>query len=183
GIQLRSHERGSARRAGDRSIPRRAGGIGAAPGSRRRIGLSRRGRGVLWRRIGWSRLSGFALIALLLVLWQTASATRAISPFYFPSLRRVARGLFPSTLHRSSPWAVALSLLRGFGGWCNAIAVGVTMGVLAGYLRFVYQLIEPLVELLRPIPSPAIIPLAILLLGIGSTMKVAIVAWACVFPM
>jgi ABC-type nitrate/sulfonate/bicarbonate transport system permease component len=135
------------------------------------------------RRIGWSRLSGFALIALLLLAWQTASVTRAVSPFYFPSLDRVARSLVAATVDGSIPLAVAVSLLRGLGGYAIAIALGVTLGVLAGYHRVVYHLIEPLVELLRPIPSPAIIPLAILLLGIGSTMKVAIVAWACVFPM
>jgi ABC-type nitrate/sulfonate/bicarbonate transport system permease component len=138
---------------------------------------------VVRRRIGWSRLSGYALIVLLLALWQTASATRAISPFYFPSVGRVAQSLASATLDGTIPTAVAVSLLRGFAGYAIAIALGVTLGVLAGYHRAVHHLIEPLVELLRPIPSPAIIPLAILLLGIGSSMKVAIVAWACVFPL
>jgi ABC-type nitrate/sulfonate/bicarbonate transport system permease component len=59
-----------------------------------------------------------------------------------------------------------------------AIAIGVAMGVWRG----MYMLFEPLVELLRPIPSPAYLPIAILFLGIDNAMKVFMVAFASFFP-
>ncbi len=51
-----------------------------------------------------------------------------------------------------------------------------------GTSRFVYYLLEPVTELLRPIPSAAYIPIAILLLGVGSEMKIAVIALTSFFP-
>src|SRR5262249_34217463 len=106
----------------------------------------------------------------------------AVSPFYFPSVDRVARSFIAAILDGSLGAAVAVSLMRGLAGFAIAVLLGVGLGLLAGYHRAIPYLFEPLVELLRPIPSPAIIPVAILLLGIGSSMKIFIVAWACFFP-
>jgi ABC-type nitrate/sulfonate/bicarbonate transport system permease component len=141
---------------------------------------SPRGRGSARETL--ERLIGFGLVGLLLVAWQAASVTGAVSRFYFPSIDRIARSFMTLTLDGSLPHALAVSLGRGLAGYGLAIALGLSIGVLAGRHRFVYHLFEPTIELLRPIPSPAIIPIAILLLGIDSSMKVFIVAWACVFP-
>jgi ABC-type nitrate/sulfonate/bicarbonate transport system permease component len=105
-----------------------------------------------------------------------------LHPFYFPPVHRVVMGIVASLVDGTLPTAVAASLARGFAGYALAIAAGVTLGLLAGFYPFVRHLINPIVEFLRPLPSPAIIPVAILLLGIGATMKTFIVAWACFFP-
>lgn len=128
------------------------------------------------------RLLGFALMAAILGLWEAASVSGLLNPFYFPPVHHVATGLLASLLDGTLPGAVAASLARGFAGYAIAMAAAVTLGLLAGFYPFVRDLIDPTVEFLRPLPSPAIIPVAILLLGIGATMKVFIVAWACFFP-
>ena len=51
-----------------------------------------------------------------------------------------------------------------------------------GYHRPTYALLEPTLELLRPIPKPALLPPLILLLGLGAPMKIAIVFLGVVFP-
>jgi ABC-type nitrate/sulfonate/bicarbonate transport system permease component len=51
-----------------------------------------------------------------------------------------------------------------------------------GGFTLVYRLMEPITEFLRPIPSSAYIPVAILFLGIGNEMKVFVVFLACLFP-
>jgi ABC-type nitrate/sulfonate/bicarbonate transport system permease component len=70
----------------------------------------------------------------------------------------------------------------GAQGYLIAALAGIGLGTLAGYHPVVRQAIEPIVDLVRPLPSPAIIPVAILFLGIGAAMKIFIVAWACFFP-
>jgi ABC-type nitrate/sulfonate/bicarbonate transport system permease component len=51
-----------------------------------------------------------------------------------------------------------------------------------GYVRFFYNLLEPITEVLRPIPSPAYLPIMILFLGIDDEMKIFMIAFATVFP-
>jgi ABC-type nitrate/sulfonate/bicarbonate transport system permease component len=51
-----------------------------------------------------------------------------------------------------------------------------------GRSQKIYYLLEPLTEMLRPIPSAAIIPIAILFLGIDDSMKIFVVAYACLWP-
>jgi hypothetical protein len=51
-----------------------------------------------------------------------------------------------------------------------------------GYVRFFYNLLEPITEVLRPIPSPAYLPIMILFLGIDDEMKIFMIAFASVFP-
>jgi ABC-type nitrate/sulfonate/bicarbonate transport system permease component len=97
------------------------------------------------------------------------------------------------------PSAVAVQLWRilgseGFGadiaatagllavGYLLACLVGAVLGLFMGTNRTAYLLFEPLVELLRPIPKPALLPPLILLLGLGFPMKTAIVFLGALFP-
>jgi ABC-type nitrate/sulfonate/bicarbonate transport system permease component len=67
-----------------------------------------------------------------------------------------------------------------------AFAIGCALAVAAGLLmgRFprVHGLLEPLVEVLRPLPKPALLPPLILFLGLGDAMKLTVVALGVFFP-
>jgi ABC-type nitrate/sulfonate/bicarbonate transport system permease component len=126
--------------------------------------------------------SGFLLILVLLAAWEGSALLELVSPFYLPAPHRVARSLVSVAFDGRLLPATVASLARGLAGYATAIVLGVTIGLLAGHHPRVRDLIDPLVELLRPLPSPAIIPPAILFLGIGASMKVFIIAWACFFP-
>jgi len=77
---------------------------------------------------------------------------------------------------------IAASLSRFLKGYALAAALAVSLGLCLGLWRPLYNLFEPVIELLRPMPSPATIPIAILFLGIGDEMKVAVTAYACSWP-
>src|SRR6266513_3094036 len=85
----------------------------------------------------------------------------------------------PAPAARGAPLLRRLgqSNLLGFG-FLIAIVVGVAVGVLMGYFTFVYKLLEPVTELIRPIPSPAYVPVAIIFLGIDDPMKIFVIAFA-----
>jgi ABC-type nitrate/sulfonate/bicarbonate transport system permease component len=67
-------------------------------------------------------------------------------------------------------------------GYLLASTIAVTLGVVLGYFRLVHSLLETLIEFLRPMPSVAIVPVAILLLGIGDSMIVAVTVYASTWP-
>ncbi|MBF8190440.1 ABC transporter permease [Nonomuraea sp. K274] len=67
-------------------------------------------------------------------------------------------------------------------GLLIAIAIAVPLGVLLGAIAPVERAIRPVLEFMRPIPSVAIIPLAILLIPVDELMKVSVIVYASIWP-
>lgn len=69
-----------------------------------------------------------------------------------------------------------------FIGFAIGSVVGIALGTAMGWWGAAYRLLEPLVEMLRPVPKAALVPPLMLFLGIGDTMKITSVALAVTFP-
>ncbi len=128
-----------------------------------------------------SRFAGAVLIVALLLIWQGVTVFGLVRS---PSLPPVSE-IFTTWWHLIVTGEIAKqllpSLVRIGAGYGAAVVAGVLFGIFMGYYRTAYNLFEPLTELLRPIPSPAYIPLAILFLGLGDEMKIFVIFFACVF--
>jgi ABC-type nitrate/sulfonate/bicarbonate transport system permease component len=74
------------------------------------------------------------------------------------------------------------TLLSAFGGLALGAGAGLVGGLALGLVRPLDRLMELSLELLRPIPSVAIIPIALIALGFGYRLEVAIVAFSCFWP-
>jgi ABC-type nitrate/sulfonate/bicarbonate transport system permease component len=74
------------------------------------------------------------------------------------------------------------TLASAFGGLAIGGAIGLALGVLFGALRPLDRLMEVTIEVVRPIPSVALIPVALVALGFGYRLEIAIVAFACTWP-
>ncbi|QJW83830.1 ABC transporter permease subunit [Ramlibacter terrae] len=127
------------------------------------------------------RVWGFVLVAALLLLWEASARLWVTSPNW-PPVSQVAvsgiEGLRNGELLR----VFASSPGRMLAGFAIGAALGIAVGLAMGRFRLVNAALDTLVELVRPIPMPAIVPPLILLLGIDSTMKITIVAFAVFFP-
>ena len=129
-----------------------------------------------------ARMPGFVLIAFLLVAWELGSALAWVDPVSLPRVSTVFAAWWDSLVTGDLLRQLGPSLGRIGAGFALAVLVAVPVGLLMGSIRFVYHLLEPLTEFLRPIPSSAYIPVAILFLGIGNEMKVFVVFLSCIFP-
>jgi ABC-type nitrate/sulfonate/bicarbonate transport system permease component len=126
--------------------------------------------------------TGALVVLAVLLVWEFASRTHAVNPTFFPPFSIVLTTL-GRMVFMSETWeSVGSTLLRCFSGYLFACAVGIPAGILMGRSQRLYFALEPLVEILRPIPSAAVIPIAILFLGIGDSMKVFVVVYACLWP-
>jgi len=110
--------------------------------------------------------------------------TRAglVSASYLPpasSILRETVGLFGEGEFRSSLWVTVKACLIGLS---LSVLVAVPAGLVLGLSPTANKAAGAVLEFLRPIPSVALIPLAILLYGRGTEMKVALVIYACVWP-
>jgi ABC-type nitrate/sulfonate/bicarbonate transport system permease component len=134
--------------------------------------------GAIWRRAP----TGVLLVALLAACWELAVRSGAIVADAWPALSVVGRVLL-NPAGSGGLWRelgdTLLAMLRGFA---IGSAVGIAGGVALGASRRLFSLLEPTLEVLRVIPLPALIPPALLAMGLGDGMKVAIVALASFWP-
>jgi ABC-type nitrate/sulfonate/bicarbonate transport system permease component len=129
-----------------------------------------------------SRLLGVVLIVVLLGLWEIITDTKIVHSPSLPPVSAILVDWVRLLLNGTLVAQLGPSIERIAFGYVAAVIVGVTIGLAMGYYRIAYDLLEPLTELLRPIPSPAYIPLAIIFLGLGDEMKIFVVFFACIFP-
>jgi ABC-type nitrate/sulfonate/bicarbonate transport system permease component len=132
----------------------------------------------LWR----GRWIGVAFIIVLLVLWEFAAASGAVSELSLPRVSAIFATWFRITVSGELLNELWPSLWRMFVGYFIGTALGIFFGTLMGYFRFCYNLLEPVTEMLRPIPSPAYLPIVILFLGIDDEMKIFMIGFAAFFP-
>jgi ABC-type nitrate/sulfonate/bicarbonate transport system permease component len=129
-----------------------------------------------------TRLIGVGFIAVLLALWEIAAARAIFPPMSFPRVSAILVTWWQLVVSGELPGEVLASLWRMFAGYVIGVTLGVGLGLLMGYVRFFYNLLEPVTEMLRPIPSPAYLPIVILFLGIDDEMKIFMIAFATLFP-
>jgi ABC-type nitrate/sulfonate/bicarbonate transport system permease component len=125
---------------------------------------------------------GIFFLILLALFWEVVSRNKFISPLYFPPMSKNLVVFYHLMLDGTLVLELIRSFGRIFGGFFLAIGVMVPLGIAMGLFRPIYNLFEPLTELIRPLPPPAIIPVVMLFLGIGEAMKIIVISFACSFP-
>lgn len=129
-----------------------------------------------WERLFWPLLASAVFLAFwhYAVLW---SATKI-----FPSPLEVERGLV-ELLHSHVLWPDVLDSLRRVAiGYFAAVALGIPLGLLFGWYPSINQVVNPVVQLLRPISPIAWIPVAIIFFGVGDYAAIFLVFLGAFFP-
>jgi ABC-type nitrate/sulfonate/bicarbonate transport system permease component len=119
----------------------------------------------------------FALVALAEFGARAAGPSDSIAP---PS--EVLAAFLDAVRDGSLIAATRDTLISAFGGLILGAGLGLIFGLALGSLRTLDRLLELALELLRPIPSVAVIPIALVALGFGYRLEIIIVAVACFWP-
>ncbi|MED4531396.1 ABC transporter permease [Metabacillus fastidiosus] len=123
-----------------------------------------------------------AAIFLLLVLWEVAPRIGLVDITFFPPFSKVAEGWQGLIISGELYAHFQASIIRSAIGFGLAIIIAIPLGLIIGWYPLANQLLNPVLELFRNTAALALLPVFILLLGIGETSKVSIVLFACVFP-
>ena len=133
-------------------------------------------------RSALSVVRSLLVVTALLALWEIAPRAGWVEPSLIPPISDVGSAWW-ELLRNGQLWDNTRASLRRAGlGFSLAVLLGVPLGVLLGWYRWVHQLLDPLLELSRNTAALALLPVFTLLLGIGETSKTAIVVYACFFP-
>lgn len=125
---------------------------------------------------------GFALPVLLLVLWQGWAMVFGIHSDTLSAPADIVAAFVTGMADGSILAATLRTLGAAGGGLLIGAGLGVVVGFLLGLLPPLSRLMRVTVEVLRPVPAVAILPIALLVFGFGYAMEMAIIAFACFFP-
>lgn len=115
------------------------------------------------------------------VLWYLIAVAIG-NPAMLPTPVDVARALVSLLKDKDLLYHALDSLRRIAVGYGMAVVVGVPLGLAMGLFPPVHDLIDPVIELLRPISGIAWIPLALLIFGIGDDLTIFILVYGSIFP-
>ncbi|EIM1708232.1 taurine ABC transporter permease TauC [Aeromonas dhakensis] len=135
------------------------------------------------RRLGISLLT----LGALLVLWWLVARLELISPLFLPPPAQVLQQLVtlagPQGFMDATLWQhLAASLQRILIALAAATLCGVTVGLAMGLSPTMRGMLDPLIELYRPVPPLAYLPLMVIWFGIGETSKVLLIYLAIFAP-
>jgi sulfonate transport system permease protein len=121
-----------------------------------------------------------AVPVIAIVLWWVLSATS--TSLYFPPLSKIMTSFRNIWLFSHVGSDVVPSLENLAAGFAIATVAGIVFGVALGLLPILSDALAPAVEFLRAVPGVALLPAALLLLGIGPGMKISLIAYGTVWP-
>ncbi|GGM35664.1 ABC transporter permease [Dactylosporangium sucinum] len=131
------------------------------------------------RKLGYVALEVGVTTALLAAAWIYLDGDRGFAWTSVPQMLEAFRNawLFDRVGSDVVPSLVRLAL--GFGA---ATLLGVALGVAVGASRTVRLLTQPVISFLRSLPAVSLLPLSLVLFGIGTAQKVFIIAFVCCWP-
>jgi NitT/TauT family transport system permease protein/taurine transport system permease protein len=123
--------------------------------------------------------STFLVLAGAVVLWSFVSASHVFPPFAVPSPIAVWHAFISTWTHgylqKTMGQDIVASLARVTVGFVGAVVLGVPMGLAMAESTIVHRLIDPFLQLGRPVPPLAYIPLFVVWFGLGEFPKVLLI--------
>jgi len=128
------------------------------------------------------KISGFLFLGGLMLAWELAARADFLNPLIVPPLSRILKVFWISLWSGQIPLQILLSMKRALMGYLLAAAVFIPLGILMGLSQRVHRALEVIVEMLRPVPPPVMIPVALLFFGLEDEMKIFVIFFSCAWP-
>jgi sulfonate transport system permease protein len=131
------------------------------------------------RRILGLALDAWLPVTILVAWWFTSASSTSV---YFPSLQTIVSTFVDTWFSERFMADVVPSMLRFLVALVIAFLVGISVGTVLGLNTPLRQAVQPLLDFFRALPKPALLPIAIVALGVGDSMKIFIIAFGAVWP-
>lgn len=127
-------------------------------------------------------LRGLTGVVLLAAIWELAPRLGLVNAYFVPPLSQVLQAWWDLLQSGELVRHLQASVVRSASGFGLALAIAIPLGGAIAWYRPVREVLTPPLELFRNTAALALLPVFVLILGIGETSKVAIVTYACFFP-
>lgn len=119
---------------------------------------------------------------LLIIVWQLAIIIGGHQAALFPPPLKVGEALVAIISDGSLFGHIQISLFRFFSGYLIAVVVAIVLGLILGRLPIIWSVLDPVVQVLRPVSPIAWSPFIVLWFGIGNMPAIVIIFIAAFFP-
>jgi NitT/TauT family transport system permease protein len=123
-----------------------------------------------------------AIVAVILAAWEVAVRSGELSALFFPAPSVIVRTLIRLLIDGTLVANVGATLSRVLVGFLLGGIPGVMLGLLMGWSRRLHAVVDPFIAAAHPGPKIAILPLIMIIFGIGESSKMIVVAVATFFP-
>jgi ABC-type nitrate/sulfonate/bicarbonate transport system permease component len=135
----------------------------------------------LWTKRNVERFLSVISPIILLLLWQLGAAVGWIDTRFFPSPAAIFEEAYAMILSGELWMHFSISLQRIVIGYVLGAVPGVLIGLAMGLFGPIRAIIQPLIDATFPIPKIAVLPLFIMVFGLGEQSKYAIIATAVIY--
>ncbi len=119
---------------------------------------------------------------MLFILWEILPDAGLVDQTFFSPPSKIVQALY-GFVSSGEIWVhVASSIQRSLWGLGLAISLGIGLGIFLGWFKRLEEVLDPLLQSFRQLPSLALFPVFILFFGIGEVSKVTIIFWSSVWP-
>lgn len=127
-------------------------------------------------------IESLVLLTSVITVWWFCSHNGWVSRAFLPTPEATANSLVQGLQEGELARFTGDTVLRMLQGWLLASAIGVLLGGLVGTSSMARNWIAPTLELIRPLPASAVMPLAIAMFGLGNGMVLSVVAFGAMWP-
>jgi NitT/TauT family transport system permease protein len=132
---------------------------------------------------GFGRLGrGLVGVAVLALVWELFPRLGVVDPYFLPPLHVVLQAWWEMARDGELWRHLQASLVRSAAGFGIAVSLAIPLGAAIAWYRPAREILTPPLEVFRNTAALALLPAFTLILGIGETSKIAIVTYACFFP-
>ena len=118
---------------------------------------------------------------VILVVWQALVQMGRLNELFLPAPLTVLKAMWQMTISGTLPWAVLVSLNRVVQGFVYGSLIGIVLGLLAGAVQWIEDVLDPWVAAAYPIPKSALFPLFMLWFGLGDSSKIVTITVGVLF--
>ncbi|MDF3334448.1 ABC transporter permease subunit [Lacticaseibacillus rhamnosus] len=133
--------------------------------------------------VNWLKILPWLVPFAFLMSWQAAVSFNWVTSSLIPAPSTVIQDGISLWQSGELPKNIAISLYRATAGFAIGGSVGFALGLINGLVKPIRALLDSPIQMLRNIPHLSLIPLMIILMGIGEPAKIALVAIGVMFPM
>jgi ABC-type nitrate/sulfonate/bicarbonate transport system permease component len=137
---------------------------------------------MIQRNVRLERIGYIVSPLIVITIWKLVTYLRLFNPVILPSPESIGQVFLSELISGELLKHIQISLYRVFLGFGIASAMAISLGLLIGWSEKAKSFVDPLVEIVRPIPPMAWIPLSILWFGIGELPKIFIIILGVFFP-
>ncbi|MDR1978500.1 MAG: ABC transporter permease [Synergistaceae bacterium] len=122
-------------------------------------------------------------IFIFLLLWEVVPRIGLVNPVFLPPFSKVAYSLYKLAATGELAKHFTISAQRSLTGFCLGMLVGIPSGMIIGWFSKFEYFIDPLIQVFRNLSVLALLPVFMLLFGIGEFSKIALIFWGSLWTL